>query len=113
MGEMDSLNRLFWARQEIFIMNVFLPIIIGVLIILIGLAGLFVLSFWWRHYRLWRLGKEENRFDQVAKRIKGTLAVVFANARIGRNSTGDFPFLIFWGGPPFSESSSGSFYPVV
>ncbi len=95
---MDSLNRIFWARQEIFIMKVFLPIIIGVLIILIGLAALFVVSFWWRHYRLWHLGKEENRFDQVGRRIKTLLAVVFANARIGKELyPGTFHFLIFWG----------------
>ena len=95
---MDSLNRIFWARQEIFIMKVYLPIVIGFLILLIGLAALFVVSFWWRHYRLWHLGKEENRFDQVAKRIKGTLAVVFANARIGKELyPGTFHFLIFWG----------------
>ena len=56
------------------------------------------MSFWWRHYRLWHLGKEENRFDQVAQRIKGTLAVVFANARIGKELyPGTFHFLIFWG----------------
>ena len=39
MGEMDSLNRIFWARQEIFIMKVYLPIVIGFLILLIGLAA--------------------------------------------------------------------------
>ncbi len=98
MGEMDSLNRIFWARQEIFIMKVYLPIIIGFLVLLIGLAALFVVSFWWRHYRLWHLGKEENRFDQVGRRIKTLLAVVFANARIGKELyPGTFHFLIFWG----------------
>ena len=98
MGEMDSLNRLFWSRQEVYIMKVFLPIVIGFLILLIGLAGLFVLSLWWRHYRLWRLGKDENRFDRVAERIKSTLAVAFANVRIGRELyPGIFHFLIFWG----------------
>ena len=95
---MDSLNRLFWSRQEVYIMKVFLPIVIGFLILLIGLAGLFALSLWWRHYRLWRLGKEENRSDRVAERIKSTLAVAFANVRIGRELyPGIFHFLIFWG----------------
>src|SRR5512136_181078 len=98
MGEMDSLNRLFWSRQEVYIMKVFLPIVIGFLILLIGLAGLFALSLWWRHYRLWRLGKDENRFDRVAERIKSTLAVALANVRIGRELyPGIFHLLIFWG----------------
>ena len=95
---MDSLNRLFWSRQEVYILKVFLPIVIGFLILLMGLAALFALSLWWRHYRLWRLGKDENRFDRVAERIKTTLAVAFANVRIGRELyPGIFHFLIFWG----------------
>jgi Fe-S oxidoreductase len=95
---MDSLNRVFWARQEIFIMKVFLPVIIGSLILLVGVAALFALSFWWRHYRLWRLGKDENRFNRVATRLKSLLAVTFANARIGGELyPGTMHFLIFWG----------------
>jgi Fe-S oxidoreductase/nitrate reductase gamma subunit len=98
MGEMDSLNRIFWARQETFLFKIFLPVIIGFLVLLIGLAGLFVLSFWWRHYRLWRLGKDEDRFDQVSRRVRDTLAVVFGNFRIGRELfPGTFHLLIFWG----------------
>jgi Fe-S oxidoreductase/nitrate reductase gamma subunit len=98
MGEMDSLNRAFWASQETFIYKVFLPVIIGFLVLLIGLAALFALSFWWRHYRLWRLGKDDDRFDQVGRRIRGTLGVVFGNSRIGKELfPGIFHLLIFWG----------------
>ncbi len=98
MGEMDSLNRIFWARQETLLFKIFLPVILGFLVLLIALAGLFALSFWWRHYRLWRLGKDENRFDQVGRRVKETLAVVFGNFRIGRELfPGTFHLLIFWG----------------
>ena len=101
MGEMDSLNRIFWARQEIFIMKVYLPIVIGFLILLIGLAGLFALSFWWRHYRLWRLGKEENRFDQVGRTDQEHAGSRFRQ-RPDREGTlsGDFPFSHLLGGGP-------------
>lgn len=95
---MDSLNRIFWARQETLLYKIFLPVVLGFLVLLIALAGLFVLSFWWRHYRLWRLGKDENRFDQVGRRVKETLAVVFGNSRVGRELfPGTFHLLIFWG----------------
>jgi Fe-S oxidoreductase len=98
MGEMDSLNHIFWAHQETYLFKIFLPAIIGFFVLLIGLAFLFVLSFWWRHYRLWRIGKDENRFDQVGRRVKTALGVVFGNFRIGRELfPGTFHLFIFWG----------------
>ena len=79
-------------------MKVFLPIIIGFLILFIGLLAIFALSFWWRHYRLWHLGKDENRFDQVATRVKTLLAVIFAHIRFWKELyPGTMHFLIFWG----------------
>jgi hypothetical protein len=47
---MDSLNR-FWTGQEVYITKIFLPIIIGFLILFIGLLAIFALSFWRQHYQ--------------------------------------------------------------
>jgi Fe-S oxidoreductase len=94
---MDSLTR-FWTGQEVYIMKVFLPIIIGFLVLFMGLLAIFALSIWWRHYRLWHLGKEENRSDQVAKRVKTLLAVTFGHLRFWKEPyPGSMHFLIFWG----------------
>jgi Fe-S oxidoreductase/nitrate reductase gamma subunit len=94
---MDSLTR-FWTGQEVYIMKVFLPIIIGFLILFIGLLAVSVLSFWWRHYRLWYLGKEENRSDHGATRLKTLLAVTFGHVRFWKELyPGSMHFLIFWG----------------
>lgn len=95
---MDSINQLFWARQEVYIMGVFLPVIVGSLVLCVGLIALFAKSFQWQHYRLWRLGKDENRSDQVAVRLKTLLAVTFANIRIWKELyPGTMHFLILWG----------------
>ena len=91
----------FWAKQNAYIMNVILPVSIGSCIILIGLAGLFVYTFRQQHYRLWRLGKEEDCSDQIPERLKTFLTVVFGHARFWRQGTEAYPgtmhFLIFWG----------------
>jgi Fe-S oxidoreductase/nitrate reductase gamma subunit len=94
---MDSLNR-FWTGQEVYIMKVFLPIILGFLVLFIGLLAVSALSFWWRHYRLWHLGKEENRSDQGATRLRTLLAVTFGHIRFWKELyPGTMHFLIFWG----------------
>jgi Fe-S oxidoreductase/nitrate reductase gamma subunit len=94
---MDSLNR-FWTGQEVYITKIFLPIIIGFLILFIGLLAIFALSFWRQHYRLWHLGKDENRSDQVAKRVKALLSVTFGHQRFWKEPyPGTMHFLIFWG----------------
>ena len=94
---MDSLAR-FWTGQEVYIMKVFLPIIIGFLVLFIGLLAIFALSIWLRHYRLWHLGKEENRSDQVTKRVKTLLGVTFGHMRFWKEPyPGTMHFLIFWG----------------
>jgi Fe-S oxidoreductase len=95
---MDHLNQIFWARQEIYIMKVFMPIMIGFLVLLIGLIALFVLSFWWHHYRVWRLGKDEDRSGHVAARLKSLFAVTLAHVRFWKELyPGTMHFLIFWG----------------
>ncbi len=94
---MDSLTR-FWTGEEVYITKVFLPIIVGFLVLFIGLLAIFALSFWWRHYRLWHLGKEENRSDQIAERVKALLAVTFGHMRFWKEPyPGSMHFLIFWG----------------
>jgi len=94
---MDSLTR-FWTGQEVYIMKVFLPIIIGFVVLFIGLLAVSALSFWWRHYRLWYLGKEENRSDRGALRLKSLLAVTFGHLRFWKELyPGAMHFLIFWG----------------
>jgi Fe-S oxidoreductase/nitrate reductase gamma subunit len=95
---MNFENQLFWTREEVYITKIFLPITIGFLVLCIGLLALFVLSFWRQHYRLWRLGKEEDRLGQVGTRLKTVLAVIFANFGIGEEFyPGTMHFLISWG----------------
>ncbi len=95
---MDFENQLFWTRQEVYITKIFLPIIIGFLALCMGLLALFVLSFWRQHYRLWRLGKNENRLDQAATRLRTLFAVTFAHIRFWKEFyPGTMHFLIFWG----------------
>ena len=81
-------------------MKVFLPILIGFFVILAGLIALFVFSFRREHYRLWHLGKEEDRSGQLTARLKTLLAVTFANFRILERKEiypGLTHVLIFWG----------------
>ncbi|OGP90822.1 MAG: hypothetical protein A2157_05055 [Deltaproteobacteria bacterium RBG_16_47_11] len=81
-------------------MKVFLPILIGFLVLWAGLVALFIFTFRRRHYRLWHLGKDEKRSDHVAARIKTLLAVTFANLRIWDRKEwypGAMHFFIFWG----------------
>jgi Fe-S oxidoreductase/nitrate reductase gamma subunit len=94
---MNPLTR-FWTSQEVYIMKVFLPVILGFLVLFVGLLAVSVLAFWWRHYRLWHLGKEENRSDQRATRLKTLLAVSFGHIRFWKELyPGSMHFLIFWG----------------
>lgn len=95
---MDPLASAFWRGQQIYIIKVFLPIIVGFLVFSIGLVALFIVGFWRHHYRLWHLGKDENRFDQVATRLKTLLAVTFGHLRFWKELyPGTMHFLFFWG----------------
>ncbi len=80
-----SLRELFWAGQEVYITQVFLPIIIGVLVFVPLLVILFAFGFA-RHYRLWKLGQPDNRSGYWWKRLVTTVAVAVANVRIMRMS---------------------------
>ncbi len=94
---MDSSRELFWAVQEVYILKIFLPIIIGVLVLSTALIVLFALGLF-RRYSLWRLGGMENRLDHIAARLKTTFAVTLAHIRIWREVyPGIMHFLILWG----------------
>ncbi len=80
---MESLRELFWAGQEVYLTQVFLPIIVAVLILSPILIILFAFGFW-RHHRLWRVGQNDNRSEKWLTRLMGTLAVAIANVRILR-----------------------------
>ncbi|MFC1941033.1 (Fe-S)-binding protein [Chloroflexota bacterium] len=82
---MESLRELFWAGQEVYITEVFMPIIIGFAIFFPIIIALFVFGFL-RRYRLWRVGQADNRSERWFTRLMGTLAVALANVRIIRLS---------------------------
>ena len=78
-----SLSELFWAGQEVYITEVFMPIMIGVAIFLPVIIALFVFGFG-RRYRLWKIGQADNRSEKWLTRLMSTLAVAIANVRIIR-----------------------------
>ncbi|MFC2002568.1 heterodisulfide reductase-related iron-sulfur binding cluster [Chloroflexota bacterium] len=94
-----SLRELFWAGQEVYIMDIFLPVIIAVLVFIPLLVLLFIFGFW-RRYQLWRLGKADERSGDWFTRLMSTIAVAVANVRIlNRNEpyAGIMHALIFGG----------------
>ena len=94
---MDSLTELFWAAQEVYIVKIFLPVIVAVLILSPVLIVLFAFGFF-RRYSLWRLGGADDRSGNVVTRLKTTLAVAFTHVRILREAyPGIMHFLILWG----------------
>jgi len=82
---LESLRELFWAGQEAYITQVFMPIIIGVAIFFPVILFLFAFGFL-RRYQLWRVGRPEFRSDKWLSRLMTTLAVAVANIRITRVS---------------------------
>ncbi|MDD4858875.1 MAG: (Fe-S)-binding protein [Dehalococcoidales bacterium] len=78
-----SLRELFWTGQEIYIMQMFLPVIIAVLLLVPVLALVFAFGFY-RRARIWKLGQPEDRSGNALTRLLTTLAVAVANIRIIR-----------------------------
>ncbi|MBN1176665.1 MAG: 4Fe-4S dicluster domain-containing protein [Dehalococcoidales bacterium] len=78
-----SINELFWTDQLIYIQDVFLPVIIGVLVFAPLLAAAFIFGFG-RSYRLWKLGQPDDRSGNFWQRLFTTLSVAIANIRIVR-----------------------------
>jgi Fe-S oxidoreductase/nitrate reductase gamma subunit len=94
---LEPLGELFWAKQGIYITEIFLPVIIGSLVSLIFISALFILGLY-RRFLLWRQGSADDRFDNWGTRLKTTLAVAFANSRILKEFyPGLMHLLIFWG----------------
>ena len=88
---------LFWTNQNIYIENIYKPVILGTLICFVVIAGALAFGLF-RHYQLLRLGTKENRFDQIFTRLKVTLTEVFAHMRIIKEPyPGIMHLLIFWG----------------
>jgi len=95
---MDPLSFRFWADQDVYITKIFLPVILGFLALLLGMAALFIASFRREHYHLWHLGKDEDCSGHLATRLKTVFAVAFAHSRIWREPyPGAMHFLILWG----------------
>jgi Fe-S oxidoreductase/nitrate reductase gamma subunit len=94
-----SLRELFWAGQEVYLNEVFLPIIIGVLVFVPVLIIIFAFGFG-RHYRLWKLGQPDSRSGNWWQRLMTTLSVALVNIRIIRGKElypGTMHALIFGG----------------
>jgi len=84
---MTPTREVYWNISAIWLMYVLL-----IPTILVFAYGVY------RHYRLWRLGKSENRFVPVSERIKGLLVYALGQARLLRNIYGGlFHTLIFFG----------------
>ena len=93
------LRELFWAGQEVYISEIFLPVIIVFFIFVPLLVILFAFGFW-RRYELWKLGQADNRSGRWFARLMTTLAVAVANIRIIRRKElypGTMHALIFGG----------------
>ncbi len=78
-----SPSELFWSGQEVFLQDIYLPIIIGVLVFAVPLLVLFAFGFL-RRYRLWKLGQPDDRSGNWWQRLFTTLAVAVTHVRIVR-----------------------------
>jgi Fe-S oxidoreductase/nitrate reductase gamma subunit len=95
------LGDLFWTGQNIYIENIYRPVILGTLIFFVVLAAALAFGLF-RHYQLLRLGTKENRFDQTLTRLQTTITEVFAHMRIIKEPyPGIMHLLIFWGSALF------------
>ena len=80
-----SVNEIFWNGQMVYIQDIFLPVIIGVLVFVPVLVVLFVFGFG-RRYKLWRKGQPDRRTGNWGERLLTTLSVAIANIRIVRRN---------------------------
>jgi Fe-S oxidoreductase/nitrate reductase gamma subunit len=89
----------FWALQEIYISDVFLPVLVAVLLLVPILAAVWAGGLW-RRVRLWQIGKPDKRSDNWASRLKTTLGVALIHLRTIQTNEkypGIMHLLIFWG----------------
>jgi Fe-S oxidoreductase len=88
---------LFWTNQNIYIENIYKPVVLGTLICFVAIAAVFAFGLY-RHYQLLLMGGKENRFDQIPARFKTALTEIFAQMRIIKEPyPGIMHLLIFWG----------------
>jgi Fe-S oxidoreductase len=80
-----SLREVFWAGQEIYINDIFLPVIIGFLVFVPLLVICFAFGFG-RLLTLWKLGQPDDRSGNGWQRLKTTLSVAVGNIRIIRRA---------------------------
>jgi Fe-S oxidoreductase len=80
-----SLREVFWAGQELYINEIFLPVIIGFLVFVPLLVVFFAFGFG-RHLRLWKLGQPDDRSGNRWQRLKTTFLVAVVNIRIIRRA---------------------------
>jgi Fe-S oxidoreductase len=78
-----SADEIFWAGQAVYIEDIFLPVIIGVLVFVPLLVIIFAYGFG-RRYMLWHRGQPEDRSGNWFSRLMTALAVGVANVRIIR-----------------------------
>ena len=76
-----SPSELFWSGQKVFLIDIYLPIIIGVLVFAVPLLVIFLLGFL-RRCRLWELGQPDDRSGNWWQRFGTTLAVAVTHVRI-------------------------------
>ena len=79
---MESSREVFWAAQEVYILNIFLPIIIGFFSIFQRSYSAICSRLFQDDILLWHLGGAENRLGHIATRLKTTFAVTLAHVRI-------------------------------
>ena len=84
---MTPTREIYWNISAVWVMYVLL-----IPTLLIFAYGIY------RHYRLWRLGGPEDRFDHVRRRMRGLLVYAFGQARLlGNRYAGLFHTLMFFG----------------
>jgi len=88
---------LFWTNQNIYIENIYKPVVLGTLICFVAIAGVFAFGLF-RHYQLLLMGGKENRFDKIPSRIMLVLKEIFVHIKIIKEPyPGIMHLLIFWG----------------
>ncbi len=68
---MNPTREIYWNIGAVWVMYA----------LLVPTVVIFAHGFW-RHYRLWRLGKPEERFGHVGQRLKGLLVYAFGQRRL-------------------------------
>ncbi|MGQ9510130.1 MAG: heterodisulfide reductase-related iron-sulfur binding cluster [Thermodesulfobacteriota bacterium] len=88
----------FWKIQQLYLKEIFFPVLIGLLISLPLLIAFFFFSLWRLHFRVWNLGKPQERMAHMGIRLKTLLLTTFTHLRFWNEKyPATMHFLIFWG----------------